>query len=180
MYAWGKKGKMLVFTGVYVCVRAKLTLVSFFLVFSLFFFCTFPLGHLTWLETLISFSGFPAPLSTVPCRVANCCNTSSVLWLKIWFQNWEFTGRMETKRSVTLPGARYPPTLPWSPCRTVSPLCTSPQPRSSLPPADLCWSPAKLRCVDHLQSLGERVKCQNLIPASPPGEVETTSSPVGN
>ena len=34
MYAWGKKGKMLVFTGVYVCVKAKLTLVSFF---SLFF-----------------------------------------------------------------------------------------------------------------------------------------------
>ena len=27
MYAWGKKGKMLVFTGVYVCVNAKLTLV---------------------------------------------------------------------------------------------------------------------------------------------------------
>jgi len=36
MYAWGKKGKMLVFTGVYVCVRAKLTLVSFF------FFAPFP------------------------------------------------------------------------------------------------------------------------------------------
>ena len=35
MYAWGKKGKMLVFTGVYVCVKAKLTLVSFFLPFFL-------------------------------------------------------------------------------------------------------------------------------------------------
>ena len=33
MYAWGKKGKMLVFTGVYVCVKAKLTFVSFFLLF---------------------------------------------------------------------------------------------------------------------------------------------------
>ena len=32
---------MLVFTGVYVCVKAKLTLVSFF---SLFFFAPFPLG----------------------------------------------------------------------------------------------------------------------------------------
>ena len=40
MYAWGKKGKMLVFTGVYVCVKAKLTFVSFFSPF----FCTFPLG----------------------------------------------------------------------------------------------------------------------------------------
>ena len=39
MYAWGKKGKMLVFTGVYVCVKAKLTLVS---LFSLFFFAPFP------------------------------------------------------------------------------------------------------------------------------------------
>ena len=28
--AWGKKGKMLVFTVVYVCVKAKLTFVSFF------------------------------------------------------------------------------------------------------------------------------------------------------
>ena len=37
MYAWGKKGKMLVFTGVYVCVKAKLTLFSFFPCF----FCTF-------------------------------------------------------------------------------------------------------------------------------------------
>ena len=36
MYAWGKKGKILVFTGVYVCVKAKLTLVSFF--FLVFFF----------------------------------------------------------------------------------------------------------------------------------------------
>ena len=42
MYAWGKKGKMLVFTGVYVCVKAKLTLVSFFS--SFFFICTFPLA----------------------------------------------------------------------------------------------------------------------------------------
>ena len=39
MYAWGKKGKMLVFTGVYVCVKANLTLVSFF---SCFFFAPFP------------------------------------------------------------------------------------------------------------------------------------------
>ena len=39
MYAWGKKQKRLVFTGVYVCVRAKLTLDSFF---SLFFFAPFP------------------------------------------------------------------------------------------------------------------------------------------
>ena len=30
MYDWGKKRKMLVFTGVYVCVKAKLTFVSFF------------------------------------------------------------------------------------------------------------------------------------------------------
>ena len=41
MYALGKKGEMLFFTGVYVCVKAKLTFVRFF---SLFFFCTFPLG----------------------------------------------------------------------------------------------------------------------------------------
>ena len=40
MYAWGKKRKLLVFTAVYVCVKAKLTLVRFF--FN-FFFCTFPL-----------------------------------------------------------------------------------------------------------------------------------------
>ena len=39
MFAWGKKGKMLVFTGGYVCVKAKLTLFSFFPCF----FCTFPL-----------------------------------------------------------------------------------------------------------------------------------------
>ena len=39
MYAWGKKGKMLVFTRVYVCVKAKLTLVSFFY----FFFMHLPL-----------------------------------------------------------------------------------------------------------------------------------------
>ena len=37
MYAWGKKGKMLVFTGVYVCVKAKLALVFFLL-----YFCIFP------------------------------------------------------------------------------------------------------------------------------------------
>ena len=43
MYAWGKKGKMLVFTGVYVCVKAKLTLVRFF---SFFFFAPFPY-HIT-------------------------------------------------------------------------------------------------------------------------------------
>ena len=30
MYAWGKKRKLLVFTAVYVCVKAKLTLVRFF------------------------------------------------------------------------------------------------------------------------------------------------------
>ena len=35
----GKKGKMLVFTYVYVCVKAKLTFVSFVFLF----FCTFPL-----------------------------------------------------------------------------------------------------------------------------------------
>merc|ERR1719234_1708729 len=40
MYAWGKKRKLLVFTAVYVCVKAKLTLVRFF--FN-FFLCTFPL-----------------------------------------------------------------------------------------------------------------------------------------
>ena len=40
MYTWGKKGKMLVLTGVYVCVQEKLTLVSFIF---LVFFCTFPL-----------------------------------------------------------------------------------------------------------------------------------------
>ena len=39
MYDWGKKRKMLVFTGVYVCVKAKLTFVSFFLPF---FFAPFP------------------------------------------------------------------------------------------------------------------------------------------
>ena len=39
MYAWGKKGKILVFTGVYVCVKAKLTPVRFFF---LFFFAPFP------------------------------------------------------------------------------------------------------------------------------------------
>ena len=35
MYAWGKKGNFLVFTGVYVCVKAKLTLVSLFPCFFL-------------------------------------------------------------------------------------------------------------------------------------------------
>ena len=44
MYDWGKKRKMLVFTGVYVCVKAKLTFVSFFS--SIFLFCTFPLINL--------------------------------------------------------------------------------------------------------------------------------------
>ena len=39
MYDWGKKRKMLVFTGVYVCVKAKLTFVIFF---SNFFFAPFP------------------------------------------------------------------------------------------------------------------------------------------
>ena len=39
MYVWGKKRKMLVFTGVYVCVKAKLTLVRFF---SKNFFELFP------------------------------------------------------------------------------------------------------------------------------------------
>ena len=38
----GKKGEMLVFTGVYVCVRAKLTLVSFFF---LVFLAPFPYFH---------------------------------------------------------------------------------------------------------------------------------------
>ena len=38
MYAWGKKVKVLVFR-VYVCVKAKLTLVSFF---YFFISCTFP------------------------------------------------------------------------------------------------------------------------------------------
>ena len=33
MYAGRKKGKLLVFTGVYVCVKAKLKLVSFFFPF---------------------------------------------------------------------------------------------------------------------------------------------------
>ena len=33
MYAWGKKRKLLVFTAVYVCVKAKLTLVRFFFIF---------------------------------------------------------------------------------------------------------------------------------------------------
>ena len=42
MYAWGKKRKMLVFTGVYVCVKAKLTFVSFF--FN-FFFLHLSLSH---------------------------------------------------------------------------------------------------------------------------------------
>ena len=42
MYAWGKKRKLLVFTAVYVCVKAKLTLVWFFF-FN--FFCTFPLTY---------------------------------------------------------------------------------------------------------------------------------------
>ena len=41
MYAWGKKGKMLLFTGVYVCVKAKLTLVSFFSPF----FAPFPYDY---------------------------------------------------------------------------------------------------------------------------------------
>ena len=39
MYACGKKRKLLVFTAVYVCVKAKLTLVRFF--FN-FFFAPFP------------------------------------------------------------------------------------------------------------------------------------------
>ena len=37
----GEKSKSVSFSRVYVCVKAKLTLVSFFL---LFFLCTFPLG----------------------------------------------------------------------------------------------------------------------------------------
>ena len=35
IFAWGKKRKLLVFTAVYVCVKAKLTLVSFFSIFFL-------------------------------------------------------------------------------------------------------------------------------------------------
>ena len=57
MYAWGKKRKMLVFTGVYVCVKAKLTLVSFF---SIFFFPPFP--HL---NSLFPFSQISATMSIV-------------------------------------------------------------------------------------------------------------------
>ena len=53
MCAWGKKGKMLVLTGVYVCVKAKLTLVSFFV---LVFVCTFPYVHLKlWAALNFSF-----------------------------------------------------------------------------------------------------------------------------
>ena len=44
MHAWGKNPKMLVFTRVYVCVKAKLTLLSFF--------CTFPLANL-WIKFYI-------------------------------------------------------------------------------------------------------------------------------
>ena len=44
MYDLGKKRKMLVFTGVYVCVKAKLTFVSFFSQF--FYFAPFP--NRTW------------------------------------------------------------------------------------------------------------------------------------
>ena len=33
MYAWGKKSKSVSFSRVYVCVKAKLTLVSFFFTF---------------------------------------------------------------------------------------------------------------------------------------------------
>ena len=53
MYAWGKKRKLLVFTAVYVCVKAKLTLVRFF--FFNFFFCTFPL----WESRQKLFKGSP-------------------------------------------------------------------------------------------------------------------------
>ena len=51
MYDWGKKRKMLVFTGVYVCVKAKLTFVSFFS--SNFFFAPFPEEKLKikWIAT---------------------------------------------------------------------------------------------------------------------------------
>ena len=35
MYAWGNKRKLLVFTAMYVCVKAKLTLVRFFSKFFL-------------------------------------------------------------------------------------------------------------------------------------------------
>ena len=38
MYAWGKKGKMLVFTGVHVCVKAKLTLLVYFWFYFLYIF----------------------------------------------------------------------------------------------------------------------------------------------
>ena len=51
MYAWGKKGKMLVFTGVYVCVKAKLTLVSFFPCFI----APFPYGTLFAILSIFSF-----------------------------------------------------------------------------------------------------------------------------
>ena len=49
MYAWGKKGKSVSFSRVYVCIKAKLNFFTFFL-------CTFPLARIhfcrshKWLE----------------------------------------------------------------------------------------------------------------------------------
>ena len=52
MYAWGKKRKLLVFTAVYVCVKAKLTFVSFFSIFFLHLSLT-----IEWFKTPKPISG---------------------------------------------------------------------------------------------------------------------------
>ena len=51
MYDWGKKRNMLVFTGVYVCVKAKLTCVSFFP----FFFAPFPIYFIVIIDIIVFF-----------------------------------------------------------------------------------------------------------------------------
>ena len=47
MYAWGEKRKKVSFSRVYVCVKAKLTFVSFF--FSFYFFAPFPKDGIQYL-----------------------------------------------------------------------------------------------------------------------------------
>ena len=85
MYAWGKKGKMLVFTGVYVCVKAKLTLVRFFFLFF-FLHLSFKdktthqrLGYnsLMWYTGLPVRHGLPNPI--VVCTNERTRSLSSVI-----------------------------------------------------------------------------------------------------
>ena len=87
MYAWGKKGKMLVFTGVYVCVKANLTLVSFFF---LVFFAPFPNVlalvhvHSTWYE-LALFTCFESILLCIDVIHKSASSISKPFCLRVSF-----------------------------------------------------------------------------------------------